>query len=49
MCAAVPSTPDVVTLPLTDLFAATVIVPFPEADVFTGGTSCAPLSVTLTA
>ncbi|MGB7542254.1 MAG: hypothetical protein WBM28_09595, partial [Burkholderiales bacterium] len=37
-----------VTLPLTDLSAPTVIVPTPEADVVTGGTSSAPLSVTFT-
>src|SRR5215831_2143637 len=48
MCAAVPATPDVVTLPLTDLSSPTVIVPVPEALVVTAGTSWLPLSATLT-
>src|SRR5437899_7297407 len=48
MCAALPSTPVVVILPLTDLSAPTVIVPFPVALVFTGGTSLSPDRVTLT-
>src|SRR5438105_12709496 len=48
MCAAVPSTPVVVILPLTDLSAPTVIVPLPVALVFTGGTSLSPDRVTLT-
>src|SRR5207244_2669838 len=48
MCAALPSTPVVVTLPLTDLSAPTVIVPLPVALVFTGGTSLSPDRVTLT-
>src|SRR5262245_7639695 len=48
MCAATPTTPVVVTLPLTALSSPTTMVPVPEADVFTGGTSWAPLSATLT-
>jgi hypothetical protein len=36
-----------VTLPLTDLSSFTVIVPLPDAEVLTGGTSSLPLSVTL--
>ena len=47
ICAAVATTPVVVTLPLTDLSSFTVIVPLPDAEVLTGGTSSAPLSVTL--
>src|SRR6186713_265286 len=46
MWAATPTTPEVVTLPLTDLSAPTVIVPKPLAAVVTGGTSWAPLKVT---
>jgi len=49
MCAAVAVTPVVVTLPLTDLSSFTVIVPLPDAEVLTGGTSSSPLSVTLLA
>src|SRR5262245_39134189 len=48
MCAAVPATPVVVTLPLTDLSAPTVMVPLPVAEVVTGGTSWLPLSTTFT-
>src|SRR5712692_10372713 len=47
MCAAMPLRPFVVTLPLTEWSSFTVIVPPPEAEVLTGGTSSAPLSVTL--
>ena len=35
------------TLPLTEWSSFTVIVPPPEAEVLTGGTSSVPLSVTL--
>jgi len=45
----VPSTPIVVTLPLTDRSVAIVIVPEPEADVVTAGTSYDPESETLIA
>jgi hypothetical protein len=34
-------------LPLTDLSSFTVMVPLPDAEVLTGGTSSAPLIVTL--
>jgi hypothetical protein len=34
-------------LPLTDMSSFTVTVPLPDAEVVTGGTSSAPLSVTL--
>src|SRR5207245_10474186 len=47
MCAAVPSTPVVLILPLTDLSAPTVIVPLPVALVFTGGTTLSPDRATL--
>jgi hypothetical protein len=47
MCAAAAVIPVVVTLPLTDLSSFTVIVPLPDAEVLTGGTSSSPLSVTL--
>src|ERR1700674_285702 len=47
MCTALPSTPVVVTLPLTDLSAGTAIVPLPEAAVLTAGTSLLPLRLTL--
>src|SRR6266403_1541297 len=46
MCAMVPSMDFVLTVPLTDLSAATVMVPVPEADVVTGGVSCAPVKST---
>src|SRR3990172_7939834 len=46
MWAAVAATPVVVMLPLTDLSGPTVMVPFPDAEVVTGGTSCLPLSMT---
>jgi hypothetical protein len=36
----------VVMLPLMDLSVPTVIVPLPDADVFTGGTSWVPFSMT---
>jgi hypothetical protein len=42
-----PLRPFVVTLPLTEWSSFTVIVPPPEAEVLTGGTSSVPLSVTL--
>src|SRR5688572_16131536 len=47
MCAMVPTTPSVLTLPLTVLSSFTVIVPLPEDLVVTGGTSSEPLSFTL--
>src|SRR6266849_2389283 len=47
MCAPMPLTAEVVMLPLTDLSLFTVMVPLPEAEVATGGTSWPPLSVTL--
>src|SRR6266436_4013393 len=46
MWAALPATPEVVTLPLTDLSMRTAMVPLPVAAVLTGGTSWLPLSVT---
>ncbi len=49
MCAMVPSTPVVVTLPLTVPSAFTRMVPLPLPVALTGGTSSAPLSLTLTA
>src|SRR5450631_1641608 len=36
----------VLIVPLTDLSAATVMVPVPDADVVTGGVSCAPVKLT---
>src|SRR4051812_19026619 len=48
MCAATALIPVVVTPPLTDLSSLMVIVPLPEADVVTGGTSCSPVSLTET-
>src|SRR6185436_6075351 len=48
MCAAVPSTPVVVILPLTDLSDEILKVPVPDAVVLTGGTSSSPVSLTLT-
>src|ERR1700728_1163940 len=48
MCATVPSMPVVLIVPLTDLSAAIVMVPTPEADVVTGGVSSAPVNVTFT-
>ena len=48
MCAAIAPSPVVVTLPLTDMSFATVIVPLPLAEVATRGTSSLPVSVTLT-
>jgi hypothetical protein len=42
MCAAVASIPETVILPLTDLSGETVMVPFPDADVLTGGTCWSP-------
>src|SRR6266700_1020223 len=47
MWAAVALMPVVLTLPLIDWSAATVIVPLPVALVVTGGTSWLPLSATL--
>src|SRR5260370_35632614 len=38
----------VLTVPLTDLSAAIVIVPVPDADVITGGVSCAPVKLIFT-
>src|SRR5271163_3481585 len=46
MCATVPSMPVVLMVPLTDLSAAIVIVPVPDAEVVTGGVSSAPVSFT---
>src|ERR1700677_3665722 len=46
MCATVPSMPVVLMVPLTDLSAAIVMVPLPDADVTTGGVSSAPVKVT---
>src|SRR5882762_6164164 len=45
MCAIVPSMDFVLIVPLTDLSAATVMVPVPDADVVTGGVSCAPVKL----
>ncbi|HLS56838.1 MAG TPA: hypothetical protein VK052_12245 [Zeimonas sp.] len=45
MCAIVPFMPVVVTEPLIVRSAATEIVPVPVAEVFAGGTSAAPLSM----
>src|SRR5262245_15277019 len=47
MCAAVPTTPEVLTLPLTVWSSLMVIGPLPAASVLTGGTSSAPASFTL--
>src|SRR5215470_13735601 len=44
--AAVPSTPEVVTLPNIDRSLRTLTVPLPVAAVVTGGTSWLPLRVT---
>src|SRR5262245_66376193 len=49
MCAMVPATPVVVTLPLTDRSAPTVILPLPDPEVVTGGDSWLPLRATSTA
>src|ERR1700692_1514592 len=46
MCAAVPSMPAVLIVPLTELAPAIEIVPVPDADVVTGGVSSAPVKVT---
>src|SRR6202022_2708286 len=46
MCATVPSMPEVLMVPETDLSAAIVMVPVPDADVVTGGVSSAPLNFT---
>src|SRR4030095_5961299 len=48
MCAIVPVTPVVVTLPVTLLSSPIEIVPLPEPDEVTGGTSWPPLNMTLT-
>src|ERR1700674_4779490 len=48
MCAMVASTPVILTLPLTDLSAAMVIVPVPDAAVVTGGVSSAPVNFIFT-
>src|ERR1700730_3343626 len=45
MCAIVASMDFVLIVPLTDLSAATVMVPVPDADVVTGGVSCAPVKL----
>src|SRR5205085_986886 len=45
MCAIVPATPVVVTLPLTAPSGATVIAPMPLPDADTGGTSWSPVSL----
>src|SRR5579862_5709140 len=42
MCAMVPAMPVVVTLPLTDPSAPTMMLPLPLAEVVTGGTSWSP-------
>jgi hypothetical protein len=42
----VPATPDVVTVPLTDLSISTLMVPLPVAAVATGGASWAPFNTT---
>src|SRR3979490_2676215 len=47
MCAAMPLRLFVVTLPLTEWSSFTVISPPPEGEVLPGGTSSAPLTVTL--
>ena len=49
MCAAVPGTSLVVTLPVTVPSSVRRKLPEPEPAVFTGGASSAPLSVTPTA
>src|SRR4029450_7897713 len=49
MCAIVPSTPVVLTLPSTAPSELTRMVPSPVPEVWTGGTSSAPESFTLTA
>src|SRR5271166_1376614 len=48
MCAIVPSMPVVLIMPLTDLSAAILKVPVPDADVVTGGVSSVPVKCTLT-
>src|SRR6266850_735226 len=48
MCAIVPVTPVVITLPATVLSSPIEIVPLPEPDELTGGTSWPPLNMTLT-
>src|ERR1700730_17843939 len=47
MCAIVASMDFVLIVPLTDLSAPTVMVPVPDADVVTGGVSCAPVKLIL--
>src|SRR5258707_7144732 len=47
MCATVPSMPEVLMLPETDLSAAIAMVPMPDAVVVTGGISSAPVNFTL--
>src|SRR5262245_37894141 len=47
MWAACPSRPVVLTLPLSILSSPALILPEPDAEVVTGGTSWFPLSVTL--
>src|SRR5512132_752391 len=46
MCAAVPATPLVLTLPAIVLSAAIANMPLPVAEVLTGGTSCSPVRLT---
>src|SRR5271170_8215369 len=48
ICPMVPSIPEVVTLPLTDLSSPILILPSPLASVVTAGTSWSPVRVTLT-
>ncbi len=47
MCAAMPTTSLVVTLPVTDLSSLMAMVPVPVALVVTAGTSSLPDNVTL--
>src|SRR5919197_3395514 len=49
MCAMVPCTPSVLTLPVTVPSSATRKLPLPEPPLVTGGTSSAPVSLTLVA
>ena len=49
MCAIMPCTPSVVTLPLIVPSSATRKLPLPFACVFTGGTSSAPVRLTFIA
>src|SRR5215213_1336308 len=49
MCAMVPCTPVVLTLPLTEPSSATRMLPLPEPELCAGGTSSLGLSFTLIA